>query len=655
MAAALTRLARLAALAFAPAAALAAFAAHSEPGAAPGALPADRFLHRIHLDSRFRDAPGNSACVKCHAFEGEGADAYLGPYQRCEKCHAPTAAAHADRLITGFEGKLAARPAGLTPFRHATGAHAAIACITCHPPVESNAGNDVDFTVTRDLKQCSKCHADHAEDAERNRPLRALLTKPGVDSCSNCHLTGASDAARARNRRQFLHRDHLSHDDRATDGWTAGVCARCHKKVIDAGPIEPSNYASLFLGPSDAGKSCGDCHKDQQGRLASLTWENFGHDKVAIRFSHKIHVAQPELKNCATCHAPSAAGEPQTAANYEACVACHQHVENKVEHHGEAAGCQRCHQNPGPSSLETAAIATVSVKREHPQGFTLGTHAHPGVTRSGGPLPEENCASCHRGSPAALLRPRARPFDHASHLGEAPKRDECLKCHKNVVATADNQFVRAYDDPAPGSGLTCEECHKGSDFASKQDLSEVKAPRFSHRSHLASTKRTLQCDDCHKSDPAQPGIFSVPGPDSCRGCHNHNVGGKRFPGQPDYSAVTGGKETLEQQPKCAYCHAPDPKSAFAELNFTVQRSSGRLEPGKQWHDRGGGCAQCHALAGAGPIVEPLAGVRVLSPHQNKSLANDRLNVWVADGSNCTPCHTSDFVEKNRRERAGGRR
>jgi hypothetical protein len=612
--------------------------------AGSAAAQSGTFVHRRHLDARFRDEPGNAACVKCHAFEGEGADAYLSPYKRCETCHAATEAARAEHLIRGHEGQLIERPAAVAPFRHSARSHAALACLSCHAPVESNAGHDVDFEVSHDLKQCSKCHSDHAEDAERNKTLRALLTKSGVDSCSNCHLTGASDAARRRNRRIFLHRDHLSHDDRATDGWTAGVCNRCHKRVVEAGPIEPGNYAALFLGPGDAGKSCGDCHRDREGKLASLTWESSGHDKVSIRFSHKVHVAQPELRNCATCHVPSAEGEPQTAANYESCVACHQHVQNKVEHHGEAAGCQRCHQNPGPTTPETAQIATVAVKREHAEGFTLGTHAHPGVTIAGGPLPDENCASCHRGTPKELLRPRARPFDHATHLGKTPTRDECLKCHKNVVATADNAFVRAYDDPAPGSGLACEECHKGSDFKSKQDLHEVKVPRFSHRSHLASTKRTLSCDDCHKVDAAQPGIFAVPGPDKCRDCHNHNVDGKRFPGQPDFSAVTGGRETAEQQQKCAFCHAPDPNSGFTDLDFKLQRLSGRLEPGTQWHDRTGGCAGCHGLAQAGPLVEPLKQLRILNPHRIDRLAREPFNRPPApDGSNCAVCHTGDQV------------
>jgi decaheme cytochrome c component MtrC/MtrF-like protein/class III cytochrome C family protein len=624
--------------------------------AGPGAAQSTRFLHRPHLDARFRDETGNGACTKCHSFEGEGADAYLTPYRRCESCHAATEAARNEHLIRGNEGKLEERPAGDVPFRHSAKSHAALACLSCHAPVESNAGHDVDFAVARDLKQCSKCHSDHAEDAEKNRALRSLLTKPGVDSCSNCHLTGASDAARTRNRKSFLHRDHLSHDDRATDGWTAGVCARCHRRVIEAGPIQPDNYASLFLGPGDAGKSCGDCHKDQTGKLASLAWEQSGHDKIATRFSHKVHVAQPELKNCATCHAPSTAGEPQTAGNYEACVACHQHVQNRVEHHGEAAGCQRCHQNPGPTSPETAAIATVTVKREHAEGFILATHAHPGVTVAGGPLPEENCSSCHRGTPAALLRPRARRFDHADHLGKTPTKDDCLKCHKNVVTTADNQFVRAYDDPAPGSGLACEECHKGSDFSSKLDTHDVKVPRFSHRSHLASTKRTLSCDDCHRSDAAQPGIFAIPGPEKCRDCHNHNVDGKRFPGQPDYSAFTGGRETAEAQQKCGYCHAPDPKQGFTEIAFAVQRSSGRLEPGKQWHDRGGGCAQCHGLAQAGPLVEPLTDLHIQNPHNHPKLDREPFNrPPLPDGSNCAVCHTGDQVGRFLRRTQGARK
>lgn len=619
------------------------------------------FPHRPHLEDGFRSEPGNANCAKkCHTFEGKGMEAYLAPYAGCAACHQPVPAERAGVRIEGFEAKLL-RPPANPGFLHQSASHAALACLECHAVVESGAAG-LDFAIPKDLALCRRCHSDHDESNPKNQSLRDQLTKAGPNACVVCHLTGASDAARVRNDRQFLHRDHLSHDGATTTGWTKDACGTCHQKVVGAPAIRADNYAALFLGPNDAGSSCGKCHRDHALRLdasgkldvdaavAGLAWEKKSRTEVLTTFSHAKHVAVDRLKQCTTCHPPSPSGEPQTDATYVTCVACH--TDQQVENHPTGV-CLRCHQSASPNSDATAAIATVKVKREDPAGFVLKAHAHPAVTLAGAPLSDEKCADCHLGRPAALLRPRARPFDHSSHLAGTPTSADCLNCHRNVVATADNAFVRCYDYPPPGQAQSCEACHKGSDFATQRAVVERTVPRFSHRSHLASKKRALQCADCHAGDPANPAAIQVPKPDSCKECHGHQ--------DPKKIELTGGKSTEQLRGRCAFCHAPDAKApasgaagSFSDFKFEVTRSSGRLEPGHQWHDRTGGCESCHALGKQEPVVAKLAALVVRNPHTDpdpplKTLRNEWFNQ-----KDCERCHTAAQIASHRRDFGSGR-
>lgn len=622
---------------------------------------AQPFPHRSHLESGFRSEPGNRNCTtKCHTFDGKGMEAYLAPYAGCAACHQPATVERAGVRIEGAEGKLARASAG-PGFLHPSAAHAAIACLECHAVVESGA-TGLDFEVPHDLALCRRCHSDHDDGNPKNQSLRDQLTKPGPNACVICHLTGASDAARPRNDRQFLHRDHLSHDGASTAGWTKDVCNACHQKVVGAPSIRPDNYAALFLGPNDAGASCGRCHRDHplrvdaSGKLdvdaavAGLTWEPKRRTEVLTTFSHAKHVAVERLKQCTTCHPPSPIGEPQTDATYVTCVACH--TDQQVENHPTGV-CMRCHQNASPNSDATAAIATVKARREDPAGFVLKSHAHPGVTTAGAALADEKCSDCHLGRPAALLRPRPRPFDHSSHLAGAPTSADCLHCHKNVVATADNAFVRCYDEPPPGEAQSCDACHKGSEFTTQRAVVERTVPRFSHRPHLASKKRSLQCADCHKSDPARASSLLVPGPDSCKECHGHV--------DPAKVEVTGGKATEQLRGRCGFCHAPDAKdhapgaaNEFSDFKFDVTRSSGRLETGHQWHDRTGGCVSCHGLGQLGPVVAKLAALVVRSPHDDPAPPLKPLHDEWFNKRDCERCHTAEQIAKHRREFGGGR-
>jgi hypothetical protein len=627
---------------------LAALLATLLPFLAPSFAPAQStpFPHRRHLDDNFRNDPGNANCTKrCHTFQDPGMEAYRATYKGCAACHQPLTA---DRMGARIEGSDAKpdRPPDQAGFLHQSAAHAALSCLECHAVLE-NGPTGLDFAIPKDLALCRRCHSEHGDKNPKNQSLGNLLTKAGPNACVTCHLTRTRDAARQRNDRQFLHRDHLSDGDQSTAGWTQGACSLCHQKVAAAPPIRPDNYAALFLGPGQAGASCGKCHRDHplqldaSGKLdvdasvAGLAWEKRARTGVITTFSHAKHTAVERLKQCTTCHPPSPSGEPQTDATYVTCVACH--TDRAVENHPNGV-CMRCHQNALPATEAAAAIATQTVKREVAAGFVLKSHAHPEITSGGAPLEGEKCSECHLGRPAALLRPRARPFDHASHLAGAPTSADCLNCHKNVIATVDNGFVHRYDDPPPGQAMSCEQCHRGSDFATPREVKERPVPKFSHRPHLASKKRKLECADCHRSDPTRASSLGVPTVDSCKECHGHV--------DPKKVELTGSKSTGQQGGRCDFCHAPDPQHEKDEFKFEVVRSSGRLEPGHQWHDRNGGCEACHALGKLGPVVARLDALVVRSPHNVDAPYQALRKEWFNDPkSDCIGrCHVAGPVK-----------
>jgi hypothetical protein len=217
-----------------------------------------------------------------------------------------------------------------------------------------------------------------------------------------------------------------------------------------------------------------------------------------------------------------------------------------------------------------------------------------------------------------------------------------------VVATADNGFVRAWDDPPPGSALACDQCHKGSDFETAREVADRPGvPRFSHRSHLGSKVRTLECAECHAAPPDGAESVAIPGPESCARCHGHR--------EPEKLKITGSKEPGgAKNDNCRFCHTPDASSGFNEFKFKVERSSGRLEPGHQWHDRSGGCASCHGLGKLEVVVTKLAALSVKSPHPDPDPPLPSLHDEWFNKRDCGRCHTAGQIERRRRDFGGGR-
>jgi hypothetical protein len=138
-----------------------------------------------HIDLRYRSTP--SICGECHLED----DRHLGRFgQDCSACHATTTWSE----VT-FDHNLTAFPL--------TGAHASLACESCHR----------DFLFQDTPTFCSACHRDPAYHAGAFR-----------SDCSACHSTSAWLPARF----DLPHRFPMGH------GGASGDCQSCHPSNLTA-------------------------------------------------------------------------------------------------------------------------------------------------------------------------------------------------------------------------------------------------------------------------------------------------------------------------------------------------------------------------------------------------------------------------------------
>ena len=233
-----------------------------------GALATDRFPGRELAD-----------CRACHVDVHGGQFEANAAYAQCTACHAPT------HFVPPAFG-LAAHAATAFPL---TGAHAAVACQSCHRDDRSKgrvfAGTDTN---------CSGCHAD---------VHRGAFDRPGLPrrigdraECARCHDTAAFAPV-------------VGDFDHAT--WTGHALAGAHTKIVCTACHPPAVAPGPRLGPA-AGRTCTACHQDPHaGQFATAgvvdcskchgegSWQELRFDHGATRFP--LDTTHREVA-CASCH-----------------------------------------------------------------------------------------------------------------------------------------------------------------------------------------------------------------------------------------------------------------------------------------------------------------------------------------------------------------
>lgn len=256
----------------------------------------------------------------------------------------------------------------------------------------------------------------------------------------------------------------------------------------------------------------------------------------ALKFSHRFHITEAGVTDCATCHAAaktSKLSSDHLAANHDACVSCHEEQVNDATQ----AQCIYCHTDP--SNIQAAPAAKRELIFSHEQ------HAA---------LPDVECTTCHVGVEkvdrvTAANMPSMTTCSTCHNDRKASTT--CESCHTNfaTLLPVDHQrsdFARNHRDLTRLGGLTtdcqtchtetfCQQCHlqaelKSYSYGRQRDLTTEPAHKTSTKD---SPKQTLLQNVHELNYRFTHGIDAKARQAECQSCHSvqtfcaecHNAGG----------------------------------------------------------------------------------------------------------------------------------
>jgi c(7)-type cytochrome triheme protein len=229
-------------------------------------------------------------------------------------------------------------------FSHASDAHRALACDSCHRRADNSAAPRLPGH-----RACTDCH------------LQQFVAAPALPMCAICHagLESRTPPLKGFPRLASFNArfDHAQHDAGAARPEQG--CAACHEPArrgvaltIPAGlDAHARCYACHTPQATSAGRdisSCGTCHALSPYARTSTAAQSF-----RVGFSHADHGPRRRL-DCASCHtlrAGAAQGaqvsSPRAAQHFpparqQSCATCH---DGRRAFGGEEFGdCRRCHR-----------------------------------------------------------------------------------------------------------------------------------------------------------------------------------------------------------------------------------------------------------------------------------------------------------------------
>jgi hypothetical protein len=339
-------------------------------------------------ESEAKHREASHDCVACHRDDDPHGDAMADD---CTECHSPAgwrADARFDHDTTRF------------PLR---GAHAGVACLLCHPELETPAAPT----------DCVGCH--RLDDAHRGGL--------GPD-CGDCHGVERWSAP------SF---DHARETGFALRGGHAGVaCAACHATPPERGGT-PSDCVSCHrsedVHAGRHGDQCGTCH-----RVDSWAAVAFDHARDAGFVLEGAHADLP----CAGCHGARLDG----LADATACIDCH--AGDDVHDGTLSEECARCH---GTRAWAHPIVFDHDVVRFP----LLGLHA------------TASCEQCHRTRAFERIDPSCESCHRADDAHEGTLGLDCGRCHgPNGWAFWEFDHDRETSFALHGehADLTCASCHR---------------------------------------------------------------------------------------------------------------------------------------------------------------------------------------------------
>lgn len=358
-----------------------------------------RFDHAKETGVALNGAHAAAQCLRCHNDRGPVA---LFADRGCAGCHEDVHRAKLGTNCADCHDERDWKPSAQITKHNRTrfplvGAHAAVACLRCHPGASVS---NFDATSTR----CEDCHQQDL--ARATSPDHAL--QGWTSGCDRCHIPTSWTGA-GFNHPAFPLTG--AHAPLACSACHVGndfssaptTCVGCHQSDYD-GTTDPPHQAAGF--PT----LCQNCHS-----TSSWTPARFAHTGFPLTGAHTA-------ADCSACHGGGVYQGLPTA-----CVACHQaEYDATTDPNHAAAGfpttCQTCH---GTSTWNGATFA-------HTQ-FPIQSGAHQALDCTQCHATPRNygqftCTDCHEHSQSAT------DADHDEVNGYVWQSSACYNCHPNGQA-----------------------------------------------------------------------------------------------------------------------------------------------------------------------------------------------------------------------------
>jgi len=322
-----------------------------------------------------------------------------GTPRNCESCHTA--------------GSVLSKANVVMPQRHVP---AVVGCAECHN-TRSFTRTSFRHSVVRTVG-CQTCHSGLAATGRTPRHVAGPAGQP----CGDCHRSTSSWLPASFNHTQVV---------------VANNCFSCHDGRHDGSTGRPVTHVPGLFVVGEGIDNCDSCHLDGFG---FRSW-------VPARAHQFTHIRS----QCATCHTgafPPAVAQPSTPAHVGAsplCETCHRSTRNWLDIDLSAAGSSASKGGVARNGRGTAPAKS---------GLLAATVPPRHIPLTGGAA----CTSCHR---SARDMATAVVMNH----GVVSTLD-CRTCHNGTYVAQGAQTTPGQHIPYKamllnGSGMDCDDCHKG--------------------------------------------------------------------------------------------------------------------------------------------------------------------------------------------------
>ncbi|MCB9880953.1 MAG: hypothetical protein H6832_10145 [Planctomycetes bacterium] len=547
-----------------------------------------------------------AACEACHEEIADQRTTHKGLHGKldraseCESCHSEH---HGSAFVLTSETSFTrAGIADRNAFDHAiattwtlTGAHARLACETCHENATKQVLAQDEKRFVGLTQACTQCHEDRHEG------------RFGAD-CQSCH----------GQEKPFATAPGFEHPDRfpLTAGHAGHACAKCHETTPELNTIAtPQNSAIPLV------RACAACHENAHAaggtamriddtadcsrchdtaHFRGTTFDVAAHARIGVRLE-----GAHESLACASCHGGGAAASGSSTLastlggtarrDMQSCSTCHidpHATGNGVMAIAGAGDCKRCHETSSfhGATYDAKAHAAIGVDLLGKHRAAACTKCHDaahGIADSSSPRDLAKCATCHE-------IPHGDRFVAASaNFGGK----SCKPCHESiddgwrlpVRMTAENHGLTGFDLKGKHVAVACDRCHEGLGHM-------IVTADFGHRFPGRGQK---DCTACHQ-DPHAGEFARGPKPRTCVECHDENHFRPVDFGIEDHTATAMPLDGAHAAVSCNSCHQRDGKKlAFRGLDTACASCHEDVHRGQFRVTKTGvtTCTKCHSTSG----------------------------------------------------------